>query len=302
MLGFIKEFLRNNYLILIFLAIYLLTIATFALIYFLYEPSTHGNFGKALYFSIVTITTLGYGEITPSTELIQIFASIEPILGIIIPGLLLNMVWQKYTDKAQQKQEEALLHSQNIAELGRLKSYIPYFQKILDKYILSISEITTPIEHRSSSTTLDYSFQYSDMRDIMEMTSIIQGGLFKSSIEAHYERQLSLQAEAKYLMANFDLNKHAPLHSAIYCLLVELEEWDVRQPLLSFARQKDPKLNKFFQETIKKTQQDPDLTKHTQTNLLIPFEALYYSLKRQITYLRIITNELNRLLELRTEN
>ena len=73
---------------------YLLLIPFLGLIYYLNpsfwkEPLTIIQSG---YFSIVTITTLGYGDITPQTESARILTAIEAFLGIVTIGLFLNAV------------------------------------------------------------------------------------------------------------------------------------------------------------------------------------------------------------------
>lgn len=47
--------------------------------------------GESLYFSVVTITTLGYGDIEPITTSGRVLASAEPILGIILLVLVLGI-------------------------------------------------------------------------------------------------------------------------------------------------------------------------------------------------------------------
>ncbi len=76
--------------------IYLLCIPIFASIYYFYpefwvNPLTAV---ESLYFSTVTITTLGYGDITPKTEVARILAATESIIGIVTIGFFLNAVAQ----------------------------------------------------------------------------------------------------------------------------------------------------------------------------------------------------------------
>jgi hypothetical protein len=49
-----------------------------------------GSFSRMLYLSAVTITTLGYGDIVPTTGWTRFLVATEAILGIIIMGLFLN--------------------------------------------------------------------------------------------------------------------------------------------------------------------------------------------------------------------
>jgi hypothetical protein len=49
-----------------------------------------GNFHRMLYFSAMTITSVGPGDIVPISTRARYFVALEPILGIIISGLFLN--------------------------------------------------------------------------------------------------------------------------------------------------------------------------------------------------------------------
>ena len=42
------------------------------------------SFSEAIHFSIVTISTVGYGDIVPATNLARLLASIEVICGVML--------------------------------------------------------------------------------------------------------------------------------------------------------------------------------------------------------------------------
>ncbi len=48
------------------------------------------DFGNMLYFSVVTITTLGYGDISPKTGFARFLISTEVLVGILLFGFFLN--------------------------------------------------------------------------------------------------------------------------------------------------------------------------------------------------------------------
>jgi len=64
------------------------------------ELLTYGN-GKCptwftpFYFSIVTYTTLGFGDVVPATVIAEIIVSTEVILGYLTLGLLLAILAEK---------------------------------------------------------------------------------------------------------------------------------------------------------------------------------------------------------------
>jgi len=74
--------------------IYIILIPLFGLIYY-FSPefwSAPLSLVQSIYFSVVTVTTLGYGDITPQTEIARALTALESILGIIFIGLFLNSV------------------------------------------------------------------------------------------------------------------------------------------------------------------------------------------------------------------
>lgn len=57
-------------------------------------------FIKMLYFSTITIATLGYGDIVPITTLARSLTALEVILGVLIIGLFLNSLAQRIRVKS----------------------------------------------------------------------------------------------------------------------------------------------------------------------------------------------------------
>jgi Ion channel len=54
--------------------------------------SSSGSFLRMIYFSVVTITTLGYGDILPLTERARMLVAIEAVFGVVTIGFFLNAV------------------------------------------------------------------------------------------------------------------------------------------------------------------------------------------------------------------
>lgn len=63
---------------------------------------------QSIYFSVVTITTLGYGDITPQTEPARILAALEAGLGIVTIGLFLNAVARRSDEDKEARRKEVL--------------------------------------------------------------------------------------------------------------------------------------------------------------------------------------------------
>lgn len=82
--------------VIFWLASYITLILSFAGDYWRFAdafPGKWDSFIHSAYFSAVTITTLGYGETYPETDLIRVAVSLEAVLGIFIVGFALNSLF-----------------------------------------------------------------------------------------------------------------------------------------------------------------------------------------------------------------
>lgn len=197
---------------------YLFCIFLYAVIYF-FSPSGFLNkelsFINALYFSIVTITTLGYGDILPKSEIIQLVISSQALLGLVIFGLLINSVWSSYLDKVELQSEQRMRHQIELESDRKLKAYSNAISWTFNNMMHSFFEITTPVEEREGkSQEFNPDFRGKDLVGIFDISLKYNNGL-KTSIEAFYKNEESLIGELKFILANFDLDHHPELQESI---------------------------------------------------------------------------------------
>jgi hypothetical protein len=87
---------------------YLLLVIFFGFIYWAFPSFWESPLGfiESMYFSVVTITTLGYGEITPANDLARVITALEALSGIFVIGLFLNSVAHRYSERQEEKNRE----------------------------------------------------------------------------------------------------------------------------------------------------------------------------------------------------
>lgn len=83
--------------------LYVFLIVAFSLLYWLvpFFWSSPLTFIGSFYFSVVTITTLGYGDITPQTDVARLAVSVQSLSGIFVIGLFLNAITYKFSERVQ---------------------------------------------------------------------------------------------------------------------------------------------------------------------------------------------------------
>ncbi len=71
-------------------------------------PEAH-NFRTLLYYSFVTISTLGYGDITPATQLARVLALLEAVLGqlflVVVVARLVGLYTAEQYSQIQQRRQ-----------------------------------------------------------------------------------------------------------------------------------------------------------------------------------------------------
>lgn len=97
--------------------LYLLLIPIFGFLYwanpaFWPQPLT---FVQSIYFSVITITTLGYGDITPVTETARLLSSIQALSGIVLIGLFLNSVAHRRMESEELQRHKTIQRHLNAS-------------------------------------------------------------------------------------------------------------------------------------------------------------------------------------------
>ena len=102
-----------------------------------------------MYFSVVTITTLGYGDLTPLTATTKIIAGTEAVSGVVVIGLFLSSLAHRRDSEesehiAERQQIFQAEFQKNIA-LSKLHSSDAIIQMRMKELERHIIHITCPL-------------------------------------------------------------------------------------------------------------------------------------------------------------
>lgn len=139
---------------------YLLNILIFSIIYWLFlsssfESISNLNFIQALYFSIVTVTTLGFGDIIPNlnSNPLLVCIIIQVTLGVLNIGLFLNSISNKISLN-KEKEINARLEAIRRIQVAKVLS-------ILRPIVLSQLSTLADIYKSTSTDNSNKSFRIS---------------------------------------------------------------------------------------------------------------------------------------------
>lgn len=93
-----------------------LLILTSSVIYVLeasHQPEAFGSIPRALWWSVATLTTVGYGDVTPVTPSGQVFAGLTAIIGIGMIAMPTGILAAAFSDAMQKRREHDGDHDNN---------------------------------------------------------------------------------------------------------------------------------------------------------------------------------------------
>lgn len=99
-------FEKEKHTLMSVLAIALGYIFISALAMFSYEPETFDSFFDALYWATTALTTVGYGDVYPTTQIGQLISMISSIFGIAVIALPAGIVTGGFLDEINKRKEK----------------------------------------------------------------------------------------------------------------------------------------------------------------------------------------------------
>ncbi len=127
-----------------------------------------------LYYSVVTITTLGFGDFTPAHLWAQGVTAIEVMCGLIFLGFFLNSVgaMKSEIDISSEAEKNRLLHEHEAKE--KLVKSTPGVLHLLNMFLAYCYCVTTPAAKRDNNSEEEYDpqFEFRDMADMFKPSGL----------------------------------------------------------------------------------------------------------------------------------
>lgn len=158
---------------------YLVLIPIFAYIYWLMPDTAFrvpsggsASFGSCLYYSVVTISTLGFGDFTPAHGWAQAVTALEVMCGIMILGFFLSAVgsMRSYIDVSAEIEKQRQLHF--VTEGDKLRKSSPVAVHTLNTFLSYCYAVTTPVDERTDPGQFDENFKFNRMKDLYKPAGI----------------------------------------------------------------------------------------------------------------------------------
>ena len=230
----IKTFLLSP---LKYVLLYVFLIFVFAIIYYhipeFFKTTLPNSFLTSLYFSTITITTVGYGDMSPVGNWAQICVMLESISGIFIAGFFLNEIAQDHSRKITEREKEKNKKEVFKNDIAKLLRYDKLIQLDILFYFEYTYIVTTPFARRTIDGVLDRNFTFNDLSDLYQFSSRFSDSLIEPAVKYFFIHQTNLILDIKNLLQNVELNNFNDLENLIIKFLEKNKELDNSDAILS---------------------------------------------------------------------
>lgn len=271
--------------------LYLILIPLYALIFYLLPVCYfhHGEgergFFSLLYFSVVTITTLGFGDITPVKTASQMLTASESLIGITLIGLFLNALSHDRSARDSEHERsfsEAKLQKDQAQKLLRFDNV---GRNYIDLYLSYVKIITTPQDRRTQGQEWDRLFSLKDMRDMYKPSLLLTDATYSPAILKYFKYQKQLEDFVKQLLFTVDLKYWPNLESLCsnyitFCQQLDFTDFILKQVEMKIGDRPAIDVN---MEMLASYDGDYEFPAHA--NAITPYIALYKLIQIQLTFI-----------------
>lgn len=182
------------------------------------------DYGSWLYYSIVTITTLGFGDYTPAHGWAQAVTAVEVMCGLIFLGLFLNAVGAMKSEIDVESEIEKQKRMREAANKAKLVSNIPALMHSLNTFMAYCYAVTTPQSKRAGGETrYDPDFTLSDMADMFKPSRLPSDGSHLPAVERLLQSASRTSIAFDSLQSRIDLSQWPELLENSFSFVAEFQ-------------------------------------------------------------------------------
>ncbi|MGU7785042.1 potassium channel family protein [Burkholderia sp. PU8-34] len=264
------------------------------------------GFFQKLYFSTATITTLGYGDITPKGAGGQLVAGLEALLGIVTIGLFLNSLSYSIGSAAQELEAASQERARHLDEVARLRSFASIVSIYLSRYRLYAYLVTTPLTLRPGVQVVSpkdgetvqielpkfeaagqfeipqkKNFIFNDLKDLFKPSLRLSDDYSRSTAFYYFSAQDNLLSAVRNLMLGVDLSKWPELAHVCRELIETSIELDWREAILKLesVATGPNSMKGTIEKMIEEWQGEP---KFLPSNVINAYVALYMLIRKNL--------------------
>lgn len=271
--------------------LYILMLPIFATIYWLmpvdqfrYPEDASLHWGAWLYYSIVTLTTLGFGEYTPAHGFAQAITAVEVMCGLIFLGFFLNAVGSLKSELDVESEVEKQRLAHKSLEKQKLMATIPSLIHSLNIFLAYCYAVTTPEERRTTEETkFNPDFRFSDLKSLFKPSDLPIDRTDRPAAERLLKSADHICLVIDTLQSRVDLTLWPEIMECCFGFVANYQMFSINDPLFSFfsnktvagSKDNSEKMNK-IEAVIAQWKEDMDLKNNPEIK---PIWEFYYFIK-----------------------
>lgn len=169
------------------------------------------DYGSWLYYSIVTITTLGFGDYTPAHGWAQTVTALEVMCGLVLLGFFLNAVGSMKSEIDVESEIEKQRRLHEAAEQDKLTQSIPMIMHNINRFLAFCFAISTPAAQRKEGGEFDDRFPFSNLAGLYLPSELPIDHTSQPVVEGFIKSARSLSLYLDSLQNRVDLTLWPPL-------------------------------------------------------------------------------------------
>lgn len=251
---------------------------------------------NSIYFSVITITTLGYGDMCPLTFCAKAAVILETTLGMLVIGMFLNSVAtmkSKIDLEIESKKQDRIRKNTEVTKLVR--QFLLLKEDILE-YIRLATKITTPGYHGNTPYSYNEDFKFQDLREMYRITGQFQDSLSEPAINIYFRTQKDMANRFESVLTNVDMSYWPNLEKKILDVLHNIKIYNcegfiVSQPSMVAG---DKKLSDVWMEQVRDWNKEVEYENQSAIN---PYISLYKLIKVNMPLIISIMGEIENIVK-----